>query len=38
MPRLERSSLFKDVVQRGSILRDAQRGKDRFSFEMKLEK
>ena len=38
MPRLERSSLFKDVIQRGSILRDAQRGKDRFSFEMKLEK
>jgi Tfp pilus assembly protein PilN len=38
MPKLEKSPLFKDVVQRGSILRDNQTGKDRFSFEMKLEK
>jgi Tfp pilus assembly protein PilN len=38
MPKLEKSPLLKDVVQRGSILRDAQTGKDRFSFEMKLEK
>ena len=38
MPKLEKSPLLKDVVQRGSILRDTQTGKDRFSFEMKLEK
>ena len=38
MPKLEKSPLLKDVVQRGSILRDNQTGKDRFSFEMKVEK
>jgi hypothetical protein len=30
--------LFKDVQQRGQVFRDAQTGKDRFIFEMKLEK
>jgi hypothetical protein len=38
VPKLEKSPLLKDVVPRGSILRDFQTGKDRFSFEMKLEK
>ena len=38
MPKLEKSPLLKDVVQRGSILPDSQTGKDRFSFEMKVEK
>jgi hypothetical protein len=38
MPKLEKSPLLKDIVQKGSILRDAQTGKDRFSLEMKLEK
>ncbi len=38
MPALEKSPLLKDVVQKGSILRDNQTGKDRFSLEMKLEK
>jgi Tfp pilus assembly protein PilN len=38
MPRLEKSPLLKDVVQKGSIIKDAATGKDRFSFEMKLEK
>jgi Tfp pilus assembly protein PilN len=38
VPRLEKSPLFKDVVQKGPIFKDAQTGKDRFSFEMKLER
>ncbi|HTY60722.1 MAG TPA: pilus assembly protein PilM [Acidobacteriota bacterium] len=38
IPKLEKSPLLKDVVQRGSILRDTQTGKDHFIFEMKLEK
>jgi Tfp pilus assembly protein PilN len=38
IPKLEKSSLFKDVQQRGQVFRDAQTGKDRFIFEMKLEK
>jgi Tfp pilus assembly protein PilN len=38
MPKLEKSPLLKDVVQKGSIFKDAATGKDRFSFEMKLEK
>jgi Tfp pilus assembly protein PilN len=37
IPKLEESPLLKDVIQRGSILRDNQTGKDRFSLEMKLE-
>jgi Tfp pilus assembly protein PilN len=38
MPKLEKSPLLKDVVQRGSINKETQSGKDRFSFEMKLER
>jgi Tfp pilus assembly protein PilN len=38
MPKLEKSGILKDVVQKGSIFKDAATGKDRFSFEMKLEK
>jgi Tfp pilus assembly protein PilN len=38
IPKLERSPLIKDAVQRQTILRDNRTGKDRFSFEMKLEK
>jgi len=38
MPKLEKSPILKDVVQKGSIFKDAATGKDRFSFEMKLEK
>jgi Tfp pilus assembly protein PilN len=38
MPKLEKSPLLKDVVQRGSINKEVQSGKDRFSFEMKLER
>jgi Tfp pilus assembly protein PilN len=38
MPKLEKSPILKDVVQKGSIFKDAASGKDRFSFEMKLEK
>ena len=35
---LEKSPLLKDVTQRGGIIKDAQTGKDRFSFEAKLER
>jgi Tfp pilus assembly protein PilN len=38
IPQLEKSPLLKDVVQRGSINKETQSGKDRFSFEMKLER
>jgi Tfp pilus assembly protein PilN len=38
MPKLEKSPILKDVVQKGSIFKDAATGRDRFSFEMKLEK
>ncbi len=38
IPKLEKSPLFKEVVQRGQIFKDAQTGKDRFIFEMKLER
>jgi general secretion pathway protein L len=38
IPKLEKSALFKDVQQRGQVFRDAQTGKDRFIFEMKLER
>jgi Tfp pilus assembly protein PilN len=37
VPKLEQSSHLRDVVQRGTIARDAQTGKDRFTFEAKLE-
>ncbi len=35
---LEKSPLLKDVSQKGGIFKDAQTGKDRFSFEAKLER
>jgi Tfp pilus assembly protein PilN len=38
IPKLEKSPLLKDVAQRGATFRDAQTGKDRFTFEAKLEK
>jgi Tfp pilus assembly protein PilN len=38
IPLLEKSALLKDVVQRGTIFKDAQTGKDRFNFEAKLER
>jgi len=38
IPKLEKSSLLRDVNQKGTIYRDAQTGKDRFTFEAKLEK
>jgi Tfp pilus assembly protein PilN len=38
IPKLEKSSLLKDVVQKGPIFKDPQTGKDRFSYEAKLEK
>jgi Tfp pilus assembly protein PilN len=36
--RMEQSALFKDVVQRGPIVKDSQTGKDRFTLEAKLER
>jgi Tfp pilus assembly protein PilN len=38
IPKLEKSTLLKDVAQRGPIFKNAQTGKDQFSFEMKLER
>jgi Tfp pilus assembly protein PilN len=38
IPKLEKSSLLKEVVQKGPIFPDGQTGKDRFTFEAKLEK
>jgi Tfp pilus assembly protein PilN len=38
IPKLENSRLLRDVVQRGTIFKDAQSGKDRFTFEAKLER
>ncbi len=38
IPKLEKSPLIKDVVQRGTIFKDAQNGKDRFTFEAKVER
>ncbi len=38
IPKLERSTLLKDVIQKGPIFKDPQTGKDRFSYEAKLEK
>jgi Tfp pilus assembly protein PilN len=38
LPMLERSPRFRDVVQRGQVFRDPQTGKDRFVFDMKLER
>ena len=38
IPKLDASPLLKDVVQRGTIFRDQQTGKDRFIFEAKVER
>jgi Tfp pilus assembly protein PilN len=38
IPKLEKSPLFKDVVQRGMIYKNPQTGKEQFNFEMKLER
>jgi Tfp pilus assembly protein PilN len=38
IPKLEKSSLLKDVSTRGPIFKDPRTGKDRFTFEAKLEK
>ncbi len=38
IPKLENSALLKDVVQRGTVFRDPQSGKDRFNFEAKLQR
>jgi hypothetical protein len=38
IPKLEKSPLLKDVVVKGSIYNDASVGKERFTFEAKLEK
>ena len=38
VPKLEKSPVLKDVIQRGSIFKDQQTGKDRFSYEAKLER
>jgi Tfp pilus assembly protein PilN len=37
IPLLERSPLLRDVAQKGTIYRDTQTGRDRFTFEAKLE-
>jgi Tfp pilus assembly protein PilN len=38
IPNLEKSPLFKDVVPKGTIYKDGQTGKDRFTIEAKLER
>lgn len=38
LSKLEKSPLLKDVTQRGQISKDAQTGKERFSFEATLER
>jgi general secretion pathway protein L len=38
IPKLEKSPVLMNVVQRGTIFKDAQTGKDRFNFEARLEK
>ena len=38
IPKLEQSPLLKDVTPRGTIFKDAQTGKDRFTFAAKLER
>jgi general secretion pathway protein L len=35
---LEKSPLLKDVTQKGGIFKEPQTGKDRFSFEAKVER
>lgn len=38
IPKLERSPLLQSVVQRGTVFKDAQTGKDRFNFDAKVER
>ena len=38
IPQLEKSPYLKDVVQKGNIYKDPQTGKERFSFEAKVER
>ena len=38
LPKLEKSPLLKDVVAKGNIYKDAQTGKEVFSFDAKLER
>ncbi len=38
VPKLEQSPLLMNVQQRGTVFKDAQTGKDRFNFVMKLER
>jgi len=38
IPLLEKSPLLKDVVQKGVIVKDQTTGRDRFTFEARLEK
>ncbi len=38
IPKLEKSPLLMNVIQQGTIFKDAQTGKDRFNFQAKLER
>jgi Tfp pilus assembly protein PilN len=38
IPKLEGSPLLQNVIQRGTMFKDAQTGKDRFNFDAKLER
>ncbi len=38
IPKLEQSPLLQNVVQRGTVFKDAQTGKDRFNFDAKVER
>ncbi|MDR1727341.1 MAG: PilN domain-containing protein [Acidobacteriota bacterium] len=38
IPQLEKSPLLKDVVQKGGIFKDQATGRDRFTFEARMEK
>ena len=38
IPKLERSPLLQNVVQQGTVFKDAQTGKDRFNFQAKVQR
>ena len=38
IPKLEQSPLLQNVIQRGTVFKDAQTGKDRFNFDAKVER
>ena len=38
IPQLDKSPFLKEVVQKGNIYKDPQTGKERFSFDAKLER